>query len=306
VDLEEYRRIMEKLGEGFEEFKKRHTDELTKEREHREALERKLNLAKVNGDPTAAIEKPEAWLDVKTRRPVPVLTHKMRLADLEQSKSDAPPISVGRMLRGIVLGSRAPDAKELRDEFKALAIVPDPAGGYTVPTALSAGWIDALRARMVLSQAGARTIPMDTRDLTIARVLTDAVVSWHGENAALANSDPTFGAVNLTAKTVVGLVRFSLELGQDSANIEQILQSTLTSATAQAIDSAGLNGVAVDAAAAPTGIMNLSGRNTVTSIGAPTTWDWVVDGMYELAVDIRPSGRKCASSRPASHRTTRL
>jgi hypothetical protein len=73
VDLEEYRRIMEKLGEGFEEFKKRHTDELTKEREHREALERKLNLAKVNGDPTAAIEKPEAWLDVKTRRPVPVL-----------------------------------------------------------------------------------------------------------------------------------------------------------------------------------------------------------------------------------------
>jgi HK97 family phage major capsid protein len=36
------------------------------------------------------------------------------------------------------------------------------------------------------------------------------------------------------------------------------------------------------------GIMNATGRNRVTSIGAPTTWDWCVDGMYELMLDNVP------------------
>ncbi|MDH4234257.1 MAG: phage major capsid protein, partial [Gallionella sp.] len=83
-------------------------------------------------------------------------------------------------------------------------------------------------------------------------------------------------------------VKLSLELGQDSANIEQILQSTINSAMAQAIDSAGLVGVTSNAAAAPAGVMNLANRNKVLSIGAPTSWDFLVDGMYELALDNVP------------------
>ena len=49
-----------------------------------------------------------------------------------------------------------------------------------------------------------------------------------------------------------------------------------------------MGGTTTDAAAAPLGIFNLSGRNTVTGIGAPTTWDFLVDGMYELLVDNVP------------------
>lgn len=236
------------------------------------------------GDAPSETTQRESWIDVKSGARIPVLAHGDSLAALDSAAAAKAP-SIGRFLRGIICGSRADDANELAEERKALAITPDPSGGYTVAGALSARWIDALRAAMVLSRAGATTIPMDTGTLSIAKVTGDPTVAWRAENAALASSDPTFGAVNLSAKTVAVLVKMSLELSQDSANIEQILQRTLTSAMANAIDKAGLVGETVNAGAAPSGIMNAAGRNSVTSIGAPTSWDFVVDGMYELLAD---------------------
>jgi len=111
-----------------------------------------------------------------------------------------------------------------------------------VTGALADTWIDYLRAAMVLSRAGARTPPMDTGQVSIARVTADPTVSWHGESVALPDTAPTFGKVTLNAKTAVCLVRLSLELAQDSANIESQLQGVMTNAMAGAIDSAGLNG----------------------------------------------------------------
>lgn len=230
---------------------------------------------------------PEMWLDTKSAKPVPVLQHGQSLAALERREGAMP--SLGRVLRGIVLGGRAHDDRELDLERRDLGISSDAAGGYTIPSALSSQWIDLLRSAMVLSRAGARTVAMDGKTLTMARVTGDPTVTWHGENAALTAGDPTFGAITLNAKTITCLVKLSLELSQDSANIEQILQSTITSAMAGAIDSAGLVGVTVNAGAAPDGVFNLSGRNTVTGIGAPTTWDFLVDGMYELMVDDVPA-----------------
>lgn len=239
--------------------------------------------AEYTGDAaTPAPEKHEKFFDVKTRKSVPVLKHCDSLAALE-TKTDLP--NLGRVLRGIVLGGRADDANELAEERKSLSIGNDPAGGYTVGGGLSAEWIDSLRASMVLSRAGCRTIPMESGTLSLAKVVDDPTIAWHGENVALSTGTPTFGSVNLQAKTAVCLVKLSLELSQDSANIEQILTSTITAAMANAIDSAGLNGVSTSAAAAPAGVMNLASRNSVTSIGAPTSWDFIVDGMYELAAD---------------------
>lgn len=227
------------------------------------------------------------WRDVKSGRPVPVLEAKHSLAALE-NKSDAEVPTIGRLMRGLVLGGRADDAAELAEERKALSIGADPSGGYTVSGLLASQWIDALRAKMVLTQAGAMTVPMDSKTLTLAKLTGDPSVQWHGENADITDGEPTFGAVELSAKTCVALVKLSLELAQDSANIEQILQTALVNATANAIDSAGLVGVTTNAAAAPSGIYNAAGRNKVTGIGAPTSWDYVVDGMYELLADNVP------------------
>jgi HK97 family phage major capsid protein len=229
------------------------------------------------------------WRDAKSGRPVPILRHEQKLAALVPADREAPAPNVGRLLRGLVVGAQADDAAELAEERKALGVVPDPSGGYTVPGALASWWIDALRAEMVLSRAGATTVPMTTNSLDIARLVSDPTVSWHGENDALSDADPTFGRVSLQSKTVVALVRMSLELAQDSANIDAVLQRALTQALAHAIDSAGMVGTTVDAALAPTGLFNLAGRNTVTSIGAPTSWDFLVDGAYELMADNAPA-----------------
>ncbi len=142
-------------------------------------------------DPSSA---PEQWLDIKTRRPIPVLRHEHKLRDLDRGDADGAKVSVGRFLRGIALGGRADDAAELAEERKALGITPDTSGGYTVSGILASEWIDLLRSAMVLSQAGARTVPMDAGTVTLARLTADPTVRWHGENASLTEADPTFGA----------------------------------------------------------------------------------------------------------------
>jgi HK97 family phage major capsid protein len=255
----------------------------------------KANRPNLHGTGPSIQKAVTTMFDTKSKREIPVLEHNQSLKSFDKKSgsvsgfdnSEARP-SMGRVLRGLVLGGRADDARELEEERKAMGMGSDPAGGYTVNGGLASEWIDLLRADMVLSKAGARTVPMDTGSLSLARVTGDPAISWHGENATITATDPTLGAVNLHAKTVVCLVKLSLELSQDSANIQDILQRTITSAMANAIDSAGLNGVTVDAGAAPSGVMDLANRNRVTAIGAPTTWDFLTDGMYELMADNVP------------------
>lgn len=285
MDFNDIKAILEQQGEAFEQFKRNESERIT-------SMEAELNdLAKKAGRPVigGSTGKPapgQVWYDTKTKARLPVLRPDESLAALE-GKSDTTP-SMGRVLRGLVMGGSADDARELEDERKALSMSADPAGGYTVAGALSSSWIDLLRAQMVLTRAGAMTVPMDSNTLALARLTADPTISWHAENGALTATEPTFGQMTLTAKTVACLVKMSLELSQDSANIEQILQTSITNSMANAIDAAGLVGVTTDAAAAPGGVFDLSGRNTVTSIGAPTSWDFLVDGMYELMLDNVP------------------
>lgn len=289
--LNEIKELIESQGKAWDEFKKvndQRLENLEKEAGLVQQEQLKAQRPGASGNGQQKLAPIETFFDVKTKRHIPVLSHSHSLAGLEKKEPGTP--SIGRLLRGIVLGGRADDANELAEERKSLGISSDPSGGYNVSGALSAEWIDSLRSRMVLSRAGCRTIQMDTGSLSLslARVVDDPTIAWHAENAVLGTGDPTFGAINLNAKTCVCLVRLSLELSQDAGNIEQILSSTINSAMAGAIDRAGLVGVTVDAGIAPTGSMNLANRNKVLTIGAPTSWDFLVDGMYELALDNVP------------------
>jgi HK97 family phage major capsid protein len=285
VDLSEVKTLIEAQGRAWVDFKEKHIkriDDLETGLNHFVELSQRPG-AQLPVKPSAA---PELWIDTKSKRQIPVFGH----ADSMEAREEKSEVKTtfGRVLRGLVSGGNAQDAAELAEERKALEIREDPSGGYTVAGRLASQWIDLLRARMVLSRAGARTVPMDTGRLSIARVTADPTTAWHGENAALSASQPTFGLVNLHAKTCTCLVKMSLELSQDSANIEQILSSVITSSMANAIDSAGLNGVSVDAGAAPAGLLNLDGRNTVLAIGTPANWDFALDGIYELLADNVP------------------
>lgn len=281
--------LIEKQGNDIKVWQERRDAELAEVKKELEEIQLKGNRSRLGLGGRAEQDTHERWIDTKSQQPLPVLAHGQSLRAL-QGKADGMP-TMGRVLRGLVLGGRAHDAKQLDEERKAMAISSDPAGGYTVAGVLASQWIDLLRANMVLSKAGALTVPMDSGELTLARVTGDPAVSWHSENASITDSEATLGAVTLRAKTVVCLVKLSLELSQDSANIEQILQSTITSAMANAIDSAGINGVSTNAGAAPSGLIALPGRNSVTGIGAPTSWDFAIDGMYELLADNVPAER---------------
>lgn len=281
MDLNDIKQILDQQTEVFEQFKRTEDERIARMEGTLDDLALKAGRAPMFGGADKA--KPvQTWLDTKTKTRVPVLRPGDSLAALE-GKTDKTP-SMGRVLRGLVMGGAADDARELEDERKALSIGSDPSGGYTVQGALSSSWIDLLRANMVLTRAGAMTVPMDSNTLTLARLTGDPAVSWHAENAALTATEPTFGDMTLTARTVCCLVKMSLELSQDSANIEDILQRSIVGAMATEIDRAGLVGVVPS----PGGVFELSGRNTVTSVGAPASWDFVVDGMYELMADNVP------------------
>lgn len=305
--FQEHREAVETAGAA----NKKRLDELRAENaqllERIEVLESKRNVpgrtAPASGrnvDGVAGLDRPEMWV---TRREgklvrVPVLGHKDRWSALAPNKTG---ISVGRFLRAKLLGDRAEDWSELQKEIgeleeherKAMATSPDAAGGFTVPAPLAREFIDLLRSQLVLSQAGARLVPMESKTLQVAQIVADAPVSWHAENAALTAADPTLDSVTLNARTVVGIVRFSLELAQDSLNIQEAITRSLTGAMAAEIDRVGLLGDGSNNS--PTGVQNFNGRNSITGIGALSSYDPWIDAMGALLASNVPLERITAS-----------
>lgn len=189
-------------------------------------------------------------------------------------------IGLGQTLRAMITGPRNDDEK------RALAEGTDSAGGFTVPTPLAAEFIDKLRAASVLNRAGARTIPMETETLAIAKLATDPQAAWTAENASVSESDPTFARVNLEAKKLIGITRLSRELAEDSANVNQMLENAFIQAVSLQFDYAGLYGTG--SSNEPTGIVNQAGINTVsmaTNGAAPTNYDKLIDAIYENQLD---------------------
>ena len=178
-------------------------------------------------------------------------------AEARSHEHDA--VSAGAFLRALTTGPKT-DA-----ERRALSGGVDAAGGFTVPTLTSAELIDLARSEMVLAAAGARIVPLTSDQNVIAKVLTDPVPAWRTENAAVNESDPTFSAVTLAPKSLAVMVKASVELMQDSLNLEAELPRILARALAHEIDRAGLIGSG--SGAEPKGIVNYSGLTANTYVG---------------------------------------
>lgn len=172
-------------------------------------------------------------------------------------------VSAAAFLRALTTGPKN-DA-----ERRALGAGTDAAGGFTVPTLTSAELIDLARSEMVLAQAGARIVPLTSDANVVAKVLTDPIPAWRAENAAVNESDPTFGSVTLAPKSIAVLVKASVELMQDSLNLEAELPRILARALAHEIDRAGLIGSG--SGAEPKGITNYSGLTLNTFAGGALT-----------------------------------
>lgn len=231
--------------------------------------------AECRGDGSPAF--PSGWTDQRGN-PVRVLEREERFAT-ERARG----MSFGDHVRALAVGPRN-DA-----ERRALSEGTGSEGGYTVPTPLAAEFIDRLRAKSCAIRAGARTVPMTSASLAIARLDTDPTVTWRLENALIDNSDPAFSRVLLEAKAVAGIVKVSRELLSDSVNVSEMLTNAFAQAMALELDRVALFGDGTDDG--PIGITGTSGINEVSmatngaTLSSSGGYDKLIDAVYEMQVD---------------------
>lgn len=182
------------------------------------------------------------------------------------------------------------DERRAMHSFSDIATAPNTAGGYLVPEVLLSGaFIDRLRAKMVLMQAGATVLPLESDSNVIGRLSGGPTfIGSHGENAQESSTTLTFDAVQLVPKTVMCLIRASDEWLMDAVNGAQMIEETLIRETAAKLDEYGLAGTGSQQ---PTGLVRFSGVNTVTQAPASMDFDDVFDAITECRKDhVEPTG----------------
>ena len=219
--------------------------------------------------------------------------------------------SLGRMIRSQITGKRT-DASfehELSDEI-AKRTGRDPQGFYvpgfawgqrsgvmtTAATGAISGeavtdnfvptiqrpdmFIEALRARQVLSGLGTTYIPGLTNRVRMPKISTGATAAFVEEAGDVADQSQTDDSVTLQPRTLGAYADISRLLMLESVPaIEQVVQDDLLRSVADAIELAAINGSG--SSGNPTGILNTSGVNdldisTGTDVAA-LTWADITD-----------------------------
>jgi HK97 family phage major capsid protein len=223
-----------------------------------------------------------------TRRPGPAVPHEpvlTREQSVEQwaqqsglftpPEGDRPP-SFDRYLRGIVTGNW--DGAE---HERALSEGTLTAGGHLVPVPLSARVIDLARNQMQVMRAGAVTVPMTAATLKLARLTSEGTPAWKSENAAITDADMVFDSVTFTARTLVRLVKLSVELFDDAdPSSEDVIARSFAGQVALELDRVALRGSGTPPE--PRGVVNQTGV-TLTTHGANgaliTNYDFHLDAV---------------------------
>lgn len=196
----------------------------------------------------------------------------------EHVKSDGPPLSLGRMVRAMITGNwEGADA-----ERRAMGENTGSIGGLFVPASLSANVIDIARNKSVVVPAGALTIPMDTAEMTVVKVLTDPTPYWRKESAAVTESGQTFAPIKLRAQVLACVSRVSLELLEDAPKFSQTVEAAIGAAIALELDRVTLFGAGTSE---PRGLVNTDGVNSVsmgTNGGTPDDYDEYLDAIAAI------------------------
>lgn len=199
-------------------------------------------------------------------------------ADLERKVSDSIAKEIGRQPKGMYIPTRG--LARPNPTMSGLDTKTNAAGKYTVATEIR-DLIDLFRNRLKLMALGAQVLSGLNGNIAFPRQLTGSAGSWVAENPGsdVAQSDATFGQLNLTPKTYQATTAFSRQLlAQSTIDVENFVRNDLAIAHALAVDLAGINGSG--SSNQPLGLLRTSGIGSVavgTNGGAPT---------YELIVDL--------------------
>jgi HK97 family phage major capsid protein len=140
-----------------------------------------------------------------------------------------------------------------------------------VPDVVSAEIIDRLRPASVVTQLGARVVPMRATTEKVPRITGDPTISWLAEGATVTATDAVVDHVLLTSRRLTGLTKVSQELVEDSDPVEvgRVLSTSFGGAIATELDRVALKGSGTPPE--PSGIRNESGVS-VNATAAATTW----------------------------------
>ena len=242
------------------------------------ALDTTLTRAAQLGELRAEIERPVQPLGAglipasengmiyggsRNTRPGEVRIYKPNEAIAEQRYTGP---GIGAYVRGMLTGRWEP-------ELRALAEGTPSAGGYVIPTPLALQVVDLLRNQAQVHRAGAVSVTMNSATLKMARLASDVTAGWKAENAAMTYSDNSFQQILFTANTLIAGAKISLEMIEDSENIDAVVSNSISKALALALDYAALYGSG--AAPSPTGIKNQTGVTlTVLGTNGYSLVDW--------------------------------
>ena len=204
-------------------------------------------------------------------------------AGFEREVSNALAKQLGRTPAGFLLPNDAPvdiRASERMQRIMGRASVTGniagtaSLGGSAVQTTI-VGFIDLLRNRTVVAQAGATYLTGLTDTIAFVRQLTANTLNWVGENPSTANTltGNTIEQITLSPKVAMSSTAYSRRfLAQSSYDANAFVMNDLTAVNAIGIDLAALFGTG--ASNQPTGIRSQTGvtLQTVGANGAAAAW----------------------------------
>ncbi|MFW6113350.1 MAG: phage major capsid protein [Actinomycetota bacterium] len=167
-------------------------------------------------------------------------------------------LNLGKFVKGLAVGDWAGAEAERR----VLSYGDDTLGGYLVPAAISGQIIDKARNLSAVVRAGSRTLPMESGTLHLARVDEDPTAFWRAENETITASDMQFGRFTLHARTLGCLIKMSVEVVEDAANLDEVVRHALSQALSLELDRAALFGEGTPVE--PLGLFNTEGINEIS------------------------------------------
>jgi len=143
------------------------------------------------------------------------------------------------------------------------------AGGNLVASELLAGsFIDLLRNRMAMMQAGVTLLSGLQGNISIPRQSSAATAYWVGEGGSPTESQQAIDQVNMTPKTVGAFVDYSRRLLlQSSIDVEAMIRNDLARVIGLELDRAAIYGAG--SSNQPLGLVNTTGigAQTITTYG---------------------------------------
>ena len=174
------------------------------------------------------------------------------------------------------------------------------AGGDLVDDVLLAGsFIDLLRNRLAIAQAGATMLTGLQGNVSIPRQTSAATAYWVGENASPTESQQAIDQVNMTPKTVGAFVDYSRRLLlQSSIDVEGMVRNDLARVIALEIDRAAVYGTG--SSNQPQGLTNVSGIGSETLTGTGTFLEYIA-----METDVAAANADAGALRYIVNATTR-